>query len=75
MDRSSRLCAAGEHVAVHVGAAFDARDRKRLERQVKYMLRPPVALDDVETTSNGTVRMALKRPTARGAWFLKLTRR
>ncbi|TPV92428.1 MAG: hypothetical protein B7733_25690 [Myxococcales bacterium FL481] len=69
------LCMVGEHVAAHVGAAFDGRDRERLERQVKYMLRQPIARDDVETTSTRTLRMALKRPTARGAWFSKLTHR
>ena len=69
------LLAAGDHVAVHVANAFDGRDRKRLQRQVKYLLRPPVALDDVTATDHGTVRIALKRPTKRGAWFCELTPR
>ena len=69
------LLAAGEYVAIHVAPSFDGRDRKRLQRQVKYMLRPPVALDDVTSTSDGTIRIALKRPTARGAWFTELTPR
>ena len=69
------LLAAGEYVAIHVASPFDGRDRKRLERQVKYMLRPPVALDDVTATNDGTIRIALKRPTARGAWFTELTPR
>ena len=50
----------GEFAALHAAAAFDGRDRRRLERQIRYMLRPPCALDAVTRTDDGQVRLDLK---------------
>jgi len=50
----------GQYAALHVTSGFDGRDRKRLERQVRYMLRPACALDAVSKTSDGQVRLQLK---------------
>ena len=50
----------GQYAALHVAPGFDGRDRKRLERQVRYMLRPACALDAVSKTSDGQVRLQLK---------------
>ena len=74
-SNNTGLMAAGDYVALHVANAFDGRDRKRLQRQVKYMLRPPVALDAVTSTDHGNLRITFKRPTAHGRCFTELTPR
>ena len=39
------------------------------------MLRPPVALDNVQSRSDGMVRLHFKQPSARGTFFADLTSR
>ncbi|WP_205633231.1 transposase, partial [Enhygromyxa salina] len=43
-------------VNVHAGAAVPSRDRQRLERLCRYVARPPVAQDRLETTPDGRCR-------------------
>ncbi len=42
---------------------IDGRDRKRLERMCRYLLRPPFAHDALTELPDGRVRLAFKRPT------------
>jgi hypothetical protein len=45
---SEALLAKGRRVCLHAAPSFDGRDRRRLGRQLAYMLRPPVALHNVQ---------------------------
>jgi len=47
---------------LHANAAVPVGDRKRLERLCRYVLRPPVAQDALELTSEGKVLLRLRRP-------------
>ena len=42
---------------LHAATTVDGRDRKRLERVCKYLLRPPFALDAVHLLPDGRVRL------------------
>jgi hypothetical protein len=46
---------------LHAATTVDGRDRKRLERVCKYLLRPPFALDAVHLLPDGRVRLELGR--------------
>jgi hypothetical protein len=46
---------------LHAATTVDGRDRKRLERVCKYLLRPPFALDAVHLLPDGRVRLELPR--------------
>jgi hypothetical protein len=72
-ERTRALLAKGHRVCLHAAPSFDGRDRKRLQRQLAYMLRPPVALDNVRLLPHGLVRLHFKQPSARGTLFTELT--
>jgi hypothetical protein len=46
---------------LHAATTVDGRDRKRLERVCKYLLRPPFSLDAVHLLPDGRVRLDLPR--------------
>jgi hypothetical protein len=46
---------------LHAATVVDGRDRRRLERVCKYLLRPPFALDAVHRLPDGRVRLDLPR--------------
>ena len=46
---------------LHAATTVDGRDRKRLERVCKYLLRPPFAHDAVHLLPDGRVRLDLPR--------------
>ena len=48
-------------VNVHAGLAIDGRDRRRIERLVRYVARPPLAQDRVELHEDGRVRIGSRR--------------
>lgn len=48
---------------------FDGRDRRRLERVCRYILRPPFALSSIEARHGGVVRIHFSHPRASGATF------
>ena len=54
--RPGTVSAFGMHL--HSATTVDARDRKRLERVCRYLLRPPFAHDAVEALADGRVRAA-----------------
>jgi Putative transposase len=56
--------ALAEHggVNVHANTAVDGRDRKRLERLVRYVARPPLSQERLELHDDGRVRLRFKAP-------------
>ncbi len=48
-------------MSLHAATCVDGRDRKRLERLARYLLRPPFALDAVCATDDGRVRLDIGR--------------
>jgi hypothetical protein len=48
-------------VNIHAEVAIDGRDRKRLEHVLRYMARPPLALDRLELREDGRVTYRFKK--------------
>jgi hypothetical protein len=69
--RPGTVSAFGMHL--HSATTVDGRDRKRLERVCRYLLRPPFAHDAVEALDDGRVRVHFKAPSRRGAAFADMT--
>ena len=59
------VSALGMHL--HAATTVDGRDRKRLERVCRYLLRPPFAHDAVQALPDGRVRVHFKAPWRSGA--------
>ncbi len=57
---------------LHADVAVDGRDRARLERLCRYMLRPPFAQNAVEETADGQVRVHFKKPRRSGATYAQM---
>ncbi len=57
----------GFGMSLHAGTVIDGRDRKRLERMCRYLLRPPFAHDAVRELPDGRVRLTFKSPSRTGA--------
>ena len=77
-----KLCAAppaspmlvrGFGMQLHAAVTVDGRDRKRLERVCRYLLRPPFALNAVQRTADGQVRVHFKKPNRFGATYAQMT--
>jgi hypothetical protein len=51
----------------------DGRDRKRLERVCRYLLRPAFAHDAVQRTADGQVRVHFKKPNKLGATYAQMS--
>ena len=47
---------------LHVGAAVPALDRQRLERMLRYLLRPPIAESRLKELPDGEILLTLKHP-------------
>jgi hypothetical protein len=60
-------------MSLHAASVIDGRDRKRLERMLRYMLRPPFAHDAVRALPDGRVRLVFKAPTRAGATHVDLS--
>lgn len=58
-------------VDLHAGVTVPARDRDALERLLRYLARPPLALARLSLRGNGNVVVSLKRPWARGTVALE----
>ena len=58
---------------LHAAVTVDGRDRSRLERLCRYLLRPPFAQDAVQRTPDGQVRVHFKKPTRSGATYAQMT--
>ena len=47
-------------VNIHAGAAIDGRDRRRLERLCRYVVRPPIAQKRLEVIGDGRVKYGFR---------------
>ena len=70
---ASPMLARGFGMQLHAAVTVDGRDRKRLERVCRYLLRPPFALDAVQRTADGQVRVHFKKPNRFGATFAQMS--
>jgi hypothetical protein len=59
-------------MSLHAATVIDGRDRRRLERMLRYMLRPPFAHDAVRALADGRVRLVFKAPTRSGSTHVDL---
>jgi hypothetical protein len=66
-------CVTGYGMRLHAGTAVDGRDRKRLGRLCKYMLRPPFAQDSVRELADGRVKLVMKKPNRQGSTSVVMT--
>ena len=57
---------------LHAATTVDGRDRRRLERVCRYLLRPPFAHDAVEALADGRVRVRFKAPSPGGVAFAEM---
>jgi len=60
-------------VNIHAEVAFDGRDHKRLEHVLRYMARPPLALDRLEQRSDGYIVYRFKKPWRDGTHAVVLS--
>jgi len=60
-------------VNIHAEVAFDGRDRKRLEHVLRYMARPPLALDRLEQRADGYIVYRFKKPWRDGTHAVVLS--
>jgi hypothetical protein len=58
----SRRCAEVAGFNVHANTSARARDRKRLEILVKYLVRPPIAHDRLSKLADGRLALQFKQP-------------
>ena len=68
-----RSNSSGFGTQLHAAVTVDGRDRNRLERVCRYLLRPPFALDAVQRTADGQVRVHFKKPNRFGATFAQMS--
>ena len=59
-------------MSLHAATVIDGRDRKRLERMCRYLLRPPFAHDAVRELPDGRVRLTFKSSTRTDATHVDL---
>jgi len=64
---ASPMLVRGFGMQLHAAVTVDGRDRKRLERVCRYLLRPPFALEAVQRTADGQVRVHFKKANRFGA--------
>ena len=60
------LCAAVDGFSLHADLVAPQHDEKRLQRLLRYGLRPPLSQRRLSWTPDGKVRLALRRPSATG---------
>ena len=61
LRRETKLNVHAFGMNLHAATAVDGRDRKRLERLSRYLLRPPFATDAVQRLPDGRVRLDIER--------------
>jgi hypothetical protein len=67
LSRPGELVGEASGFNVHASISVGARDRARLERLCRYLLRPPIALDRLEQHPSGKLRYSLKKPWSDGS--------
>jgi len=60
-ESAPRCCAEAEGFGLHAGTALPAYDREGVEHLLRYMCRPPVALDRLEELPDGRLLYRLKK--------------
>ena len=60
-------------VNIHAEVAIDAGDRKRLEHVLRYMARPPLALDRLSLRDDGQITYRFKKPWRDGTHAVVLS--
>ena len=63
---SAPRCVAVEGYSLHANLAVEKRDRKKLERLLRYGFRPPFAQKRLSLTADGRVCLKLRKPTFSG---------
>ncbi len=71
-ERRTPLCAQVDGYSVHANVALAAWDRRDLERLLRYMARPPLAVDRLSLDEQGRVVYPLKKRRKDGAGVLVL---
>ena len=61
LRRETKLNVHAFGMNLHAATTVDGRDRKRLERLSRYLLRPPFATDAVQRLPDGRVRLDIER--------------
>ena len=69
----SPMLVRGFGMQLHAAVTVDGRDRKRLERVCRYLLRPAFALGAVQRTADGQVRVHFKKPNRFGATYAQMS--
>jgi hypothetical protein len=59
-------CANVDGFSLHANVSIRASDRRRLERLVRYISRPPISTDRLEELADGRVQYQLRRPWSDG---------
>ena len=70
---ASPMLVPGFGMQLHAAVTVDGRDRKRLERVCRYLLRPAFALGAVQRTADGQVRVHFKKPNRFGATYAQMS--
>ena len=71
--RGKGLCADADGVNLHAGVHVPAGQPQRLERLLRYLLRPPLIRERLSLLPDGRVMLRLKRPYADGTEALVLS--
>ncbi len=73
LERSvSGLCARDGGFSLHAATTAGADDARARESLCKYILRPPLCEERLETLDNGMVRLRLKRPFSDGTIAIEM---
>jgi len=72
--RVAPMTVSAHGMQLHAATGVDGRDRRRLERVCRYLLRPAFAEDAVVALADGDVRVHFKRPTRAGATSTTMSR-
>ncbi|MCP5065959.1 MAG: hypothetical protein GY946_05270 [bacterium] len=68
------MTVSGFGMQLHAAVVVDGRDRKRLERICRYLLRPAFAHDAVRALPDGRVRILYRQPSRSGKTFADVSR-
>jgi Putative transposase/Transposase zinc-binding domain len=72
LEHPKGLCAAARGFSLHAATTARADDAVGREALCKYILRPPIARENIQLGSDDLVRLKLKRPFSDGTFALDL---
>ncbi len=72
--RAPERCVREAGMSLHADVALPARDRRRLERLARYILRPPICLDRLEAQPDGRLSYKLKTQWRDGTTHILMER-